>query len=60
MTRAAEVLYLTGAKERLGFAGLEQRTPSRFLTEAPPELLKNPLTVQKQRKKKAGKQLSLF
>ncbi|MCI5164061.1 MAG: ATP-dependent helicase, partial [Candidatus Electrothrix sp. AX5] len=60
MTRAAEVLYLTGAKERLGFAGLEQRTPSRFLSEIPPELLQNPLTVQKQRKKRAGKQLSLF
>jgi uncharacterized protein (TIGR00375 family) len=60
MTRAAEVLYLTGAKERLGFAGLEQRTPSRFLSEIPPDLLQNPSTVQKQRKKRAGKQLSLF
>ncbi|MDU9048858.1 MAG: UvrD-helicase domain-containing protein [Candidatus Electrothrix sp. Rat3] len=60
MTRAAEVLYLTGAEERLGFAGLEQRMPSRFLNEIPPELLQNSLTVQKQRKKSAGKQLSLF
>ncbi|WP_446010038.1 UvrD-helicase domain-containing protein [Candidatus Electrothrix sp.] len=61
MTRAAEVLYLTGAKERLGFSGLEQRTPSPFLSEIPPELLQNPLILQKQRKKKrTGKQLSLF
>jgi uncharacterized protein (TIGR00375 family) len=60
MTRAAEVLYLTGAAERPGFAGLEQRIPSRFLSEIPPDLLRNPLTVQKQRKKKAGRQLSLF
>lgn len=60
MTRAAEVLYLTGAKERLGFAGLEQRTPSRFLSEIPPELLKDPLTAQKQKKKRVRKQLSLF
>ena len=60
MTRAAEVLYLTGAKERLGFAGIEQRTPSRFLSEIPPELLKDPLTAQKQKKKRVRKQLSLF
>ncbi|MCI5125908.1 MAG: hypothetical protein D3925_15915, partial [Candidatus Electrothrix sp. AR5] len=60
MTRAAEVLYLTGAKERLGFGGLEQHALSPFLTEVPPELLQDPLTVQKQRKKKTGKQLSLF
>ncbi len=61
MTRAAEVLYLTGANERLGFSGLEQRTPSPFLSEIPAELLQNPLIIQKQRKKKRlGKQLSLF
>jgi len=61
MTRAAEVLYLTGAKERLGFAGVEQRTPSRFLNEIPPALLQDPLTVQnKPKKKRVGKQLSLF
>ncbi|MCW5213299.1 UvrD-helicase domain-containing protein, partial [Desulfobulbus sp. TB] len=39
MTRAAEILYLTGAKERQGFSGLEQRTPSPFLSEIPTELL---------------------
>jgi superfamily I DNA/RNA helicase len=61
MTRAAEVLYLTGAEERLGFTGVEQRTPSPFLAEIPPELLHDPLSLQKQRKKKrSGKQLSLF
>ncbi|XOF32445.1 MAG: UvrD-helicase domain-containing protein [Candidatus Electrothrix sp. YB6] len=61
MTRAAEVLYLTGAKERRGFAGVEQRIPSRFLAEVPPELLHNPVEVKKKRRKKnVGKQLSLF
>ncbi len=60
MTRAAEVLYLTGAKERLGFSGLEQRMPSPFLSEIPAELLENPPTLHKQRKKRVGKQLNLF
>ncbi|MCI5160418.1 MAG: DNA helicase II, partial [Candidatus Electrothrix sp. AUS1_2] len=60
ITRAAEVLYLTGAGERRGFTGLEQRIPSRFLTEIPPELLRNPPTVIRKQKKKVGKQLSLF
>ncbi|MCI5132229.1 MAG: ATP-dependent helicase, partial [Candidatus Electrothrix sp. EH2] len=60
MTRAAEVLYLTGAKERMGFSGLEQRRPSRFLSDIPPDLLKNPPTVQRRRKKKTGRQLRLF
>ncbi|MCI5147989.1 MAG: AAA family ATPase, partial [Candidatus Electrothrix sp. MAN1_4] len=60
MTRAAEVLYLTGAKERPSFAGLEQRTFSRFLSDIPPELLQNAPSVIKKRKKKPDKQLSLF
>ena len=59
MTRAAEILYLTGAKERMGFSGLEQRTPSPFLSEIPPDLLRDAPTIVKKRKK-AGKQLSLF
>jgi uncharacterized protein (TIGR00375 family) len=64
MTRAAEVLYLTGARERQGFTGLEQRAPSPFLSEVPAGLLKNPPILQKnlqrQRKKNAGRQLNLF
>ncbi|WPD20953.1 MAG: UvrD-helicase domain-containing protein [Candidatus Electrothrix scaldis] len=60
MTRAAEVLYLTGASERPGFTGLEQRTPSRFLNDIPPDLLRSPPSPGKKRKKRAGKQLSLF
>ncbi|MCI5210524.1 MAG: hypothetical protein D3910_17435, partial [Candidatus Electrothrix sp. ATG2] len=61
MTRAAEVLYLTGAKERQGFAGLEHRSPSPFLSEISAELLQNPPTLEKKRKnKRSGKQLRLF
>ncbi len=61
MTRAAEVLYLTGAENRQGFTGVEQCTPSRFLAEIPVDLLKNPSSAQKKQKKKSsGRQLKLF
>ncbi|MCI5225020.1 MAG: ATP-dependent helicase, partial [Candidatus Electrothrix sp. AR4] len=60
MTRAAEVLYLTGAVERRGFAGVEQRSPSRFLADIPLELLHDPPAPKKKRKKRAGRQLQLF
>ncbi|MCI5208540.1 MAG: ATP-dependent helicase, partial [Candidatus Electrothrix sp. ATG2] len=61
MTRAAEVLYLTGAKERQGFAGIEQRSTSPFLNEIPLKLLHDPPLLHKTKKKKrVGNQLKLF
>jgi superfamily I DNA/RNA helicase len=61
MTRAAEVLYLTGAGERQGFAGVEQHAPSRFLAEVPADLLHNPPSPKSRKmKKRAGRQLKLF
>ena len=61
MTRAAEILYLTGAAQRYGFEGREKRTPSRFLTEIPVELLSSlPEFHDKKRKKTTVKQLRLF
>ncbi|WYD79487.1 MAG: UvrD-helicase domain-containing protein [Candidatus Electrothrix gigas] len=60
MTRAAEILYLTGAKERQGFSGVEQQTPSPFLSEIPAELLQTPPKPKNKRIKKVKKQLSLF
>ncbi|MCI5144272.1 MAG: ATP-dependent helicase [Candidatus Electrothrix sp. AR3] len=61
MTRAAEELYLTGAGERRGFAGIEFCSPSRFLAEIPINFLQRPPHIQKKRQKKSvGKQLRLF
>ncbi len=61
MTRAARVLYLSGATERYGFELSGKRTPSRFLAEIPEELLSSPLVrTPKRRKKTSTKQLRLF
>lgn len=48
ITRAQQRLVLTGARQRRKHGKLEQREPSRFLTELPAELLNND---QQQRQK---------
>ena len=61
MTRAAKVLYLTGAEERHGFEGKDKCTPSRFLAEIPEGLLgSSPQFHKKRRKNRTAKQLRLF
>jgi DNA helicase-2/ATP-dependent DNA helicase PcrA len=39
ITRAQQLLLLLGARQRRRYGKLEQREPSRFLTEIPPQLL---------------------
>lgn len=61
MTRAARVLYLSGAAERRAFELCKKRTPSRFLAEIPVKLLSSPpVWSMKRRKKTSAKQLRLF
>ncbi len=39
MTRAMDILYLTGASSRMVYGTLQWRTPSRFLSEIPKEMI---------------------
>ncbi len=61
MTRAAEVLYLTGAETRYSFKGKKKQEPSSLLADIPAHLISHPATVKKKRKtKSSAKQLRLF
>ncbi len=61
MTRAAQILYLSGAAKRHGFEAAGKRTPSRFLSEIPEKLLTSaPEQPLKRRKKTSVRQLRLF
>ena len=61
MTRAEQILYLMSAASRQGFTGRHQCTPSRFLGEIPLDLLSKPnVSLEKKKRKKSSRQLSLF
>ena len=61
MTRAARVLYLTGAKKRMSFTENKEHTWSRFLKDIPGDLISAlPERTVKKRKKPNARQLRLF
>jgi len=61
ITRAQQQLILLGARQRRKYGKLEQREPSRFLSEIPPELLvrkgsDKPLDVSPEQQEKSADQ----
>ncbi len=61
MTRAAKVLYMSAAADRIGFTGSTRQLSSRFIAEIPDELISPlPDPPEKRRKKTTLKQLRLF
>ncbi len=60
MTRAKDELFLLHSRERFLYGRRLTRTPSRFLSEIPEELVRSEIVRQKPKKPKRGRQPTLF